>query len=1470
MYSFNLNEEDNKKKRSAGEAALNEAFDGAFAGSGAPLLQPTDVDGAAQPASLGGYGNGSVMDRTLYASPFGNGAERQKSSLPLTAAVPGLAKEGALGSVPFSLAGGSGEEKPKNYMSPKNLMEAGRNKGGVWDYSYRTFFPEQTPQRAAANYAVSPRALDDVATDYFNEDLSKAYDRNLDAARTRANRTFADYATDPVAAMRLTREEANPVKAADETLAQVDMPKLRSMVEPLARRGGFDVDAYIEDYVKPTLRDKMIDDYIEKEKPKSSAEYMLRSGYDRSLVGKMNNIGMGNKPFAQIENEALARYDANGWEDFGANIGSLLIDAPAFAALGSLAGGFVGKATNLATNRLAGKVFANKAAEGMTMPRATAIAERAITSNLKNRIAQSAATSGLTLGSYDFANSIADDVLYNDSVDLGKAFGSFAEGALTGGAVGALGSGLGKVTRGLTGGRRMMASASVLSAESAVFTLSTGFDKIAHDVEIEPIDILHDFGHSMATLGVMKMTHWRPKGVANKLKGDGTLKDELRLTDSEKAELREMNVDPVEFMSRVESALKMPSYGIGSTHEGITQRYLDMMQNRNLSAATKAKLMYIIENKLTSTPPVAFDYDVEKTGNGKWAFTTYDFEGNRVERRLFDDPGRLKSHMLVEKSKLRDNRIAAYERELLQGMDSQNLLRQAGLYAKERSVSIDDISQALYKRAQKVPLSGWEEMLVRDIVERTAYDRNGMTQYLADMRRAVEKKHGLEDGSLLVDIRKPFYSRSNAANLALDEYESLVRDEVNRLKGGTDSRRAAEFRQLGEQSRYAGMTNEEVRAKEVTDYYTAHPDKTVVATNGGMVKPIKINDKEPSPYVWSYNGTKNSAEDLKSYENAARALADRFNFKLEFVSNEREIPMPDEADRYQVQEYNNKLRAMGWVDRDGKITVNLPNIPSVEDIERTVVHECVAHSGLSKLFGNHFRTFLEEVYRKSTGDVRTGIANAKSRYPFVDNYTVIEEYLAHLTEKSVLTPSERSTFTGFKDFVKSALVRLNIYTGRNRRVTESELMELLRQHARYLEQRKSPADYRRKAFGRFDAARQNENTYYDRAAYEQGVREKIADGRYFAGTPAGLYDSKLLDSYELLPEAQKREALRRWNATDGQVMELKSKDRFRMPAGKDENVGSGEIDYTRAAEIEKRGAGTLGELMHNPSFYAAYPELAGLPVKIVDGSYVPLRYDSHGKQLLLDRSFFSNPENSVYLSGALQDVVRDYEGFNKAVSQNVFGINSRLGNKYNEAQKVIEAIGSARRTNSGFDAGHAIDAAFEREYGFTPEEFAKRFPTLDDYMIYRFTGKDIPFSDDADVRRAINGPGVDGPAPAGAAAINTLDDLKRFFNGPLDIIYNKMHQIHNDEPLQFDEIRQRVRNAGLSPDERGYFEREMEEYAKEALQRMRQGGNGKADYGYDEFRRREEEKRRRRSDELEYRKWRDRFRHLDDESDGLN
>ena len=97
-----------------------------------------------------------------------------------------------------------------------------------------------------------------------------------------------------------------------------------------------------------------------------------------------------------------------------------------------------------------------------------------------------------------------------------------------------------------------------------------------------------------------------------------------------------------------------------------------------------------------------------------------------------------------------------------------------------------------------------------------------------------------------------------------------------------------------------------------------------------------------------------------------------------------------------------------------------------------------------------------------------------------------------------------------------------------------------------------------------------------------------------------------------------------------------------------------------------------------------------------------------------------------------------------------------------------------------------------------------------------------------------------------------------------------MQQIHNDSPLQFDEINRRVRNATLSPNERGRFEREMEEYAKDALMRMKYPEKQRNDYGYGEYKMKEDEKKRRRRDELEFQKWRDRFSHLEDELDVLN
>ena len=826
MYSFNFNEEDKNKKNRQSESAY-------FEENGFSMVPGNDVFAGEESVTddKSFYANNGLLGKTAYVSSFIEDAgERPAFSMQRESAanVKPATDKTALPKVTKVTT----EKSVPDYMTGREVLKASYMKDGKWGDMYGYVVPEATPMRGELLYSVSPKAVEDVANEYFKDDLKSVYEKSLDEAQKRANKAYADYSADPFVALRMANGSYDPVKTADEVLKDVDMDKLRQMVEPLARRGGFDVDQYINDYVKPTLRNTMLDNYVEQDKPKSSGEYMLRKAIDGSLLNKAVNIGLGNKDLSLLNSESLARYDANRFENFVAGVGSLMIDSPVFAGIGSSSAALTGKVTSMATSRLASRIFAYKGLGGMSKDYAAKMAERLITGNLRNRILQSAATNGLTLGTYDLSNSIADDVLYNDGVDGGKAVGSFLKGFATGGAVGAVGTRLKKAMGGLTGGKKMLASTGVLSTESAVFTLSTEIEKLARDIEIEPIDIVYDYAEGMGTLGVMKMTHWQPKGAENKLKADGTLKDELRLSAAEQEELRAADIEPVEFMQRIEAGLRLPSLGVGDVRGGVVDNYMRLMQSGDVSAATKAKLMYIIENKLTSTPPVAFDYSVERRMDGRWQLTTYDFNGKKVERHLFDSSSDVQGRLFYYKGILRKNRIAAHEHELLQGVDSQNLLRQAGLYAKEKSVSVDDIAQALYKRAQNVPLAGWEELMVRDIVERATYDESGMVQYLSEMRRAIEKKHGLDDGTLLVKVNEAFYKCTDKENLALDEYEALVREEVNALKRGTDKKRAAEFREKGRVSSFRGMTNDEVKAKEIESYYTAHPNEADAVGSG--------------------------------------------------------------------------------------------------------------------------------------------------------------------------------------------------------------------------------------------------------------------------------------------------------------------------------------------------------------------------------------------------------------------------------------------------------------------------------------------------------------------------------------------------------------------------------------------------------------------------------------------------------------
>lgn len=83
--------------------------------------------------------------------------------------------------------------------------------------------------------------------------------------------------------------------------------------------------------------------------------------------------------------------------------------------------------------------------------------------------------------------------------------------------------------------------------------------------------------------------------------------------------------------------------------------------------------------------------------------------------------------------------------------------------------------------------------------------------------------------------------------------------------------------------------------------------------------------------------------------------------------------------------------------RTGKIVVVAGNHTDIADIEKTVLHEAVAHHGLRQLFGNDFDKFLDTVYAKADIETRRQIAHLSAKHGW-NVRTATEEYLASMAE----------------------------------------------------------------------------------------------------------------------------------------------------------------------------------------------------------------------------------------------------------------------------------------------------------------------------------------------------------------------------------------------------------------------------------------------------------------------------------------
>lgn len=107
----------------------------------------------------------------------------------------------------------------------------------------------------------------------------------------------------------------------------------RERYDKASQQIGCDLASAYMDY---RLQQTMVDRLIDKETPKSTAEYIIRKAAGESLFGLPYTLNRSPLE-AQIAKEAEARYKANGWEWGGAKAASFAIDTVATMGCGSWA-----------------------------------------------------------------------------------------------------------------------------------------------------------------------------------------------------------------------------------------------------------------------------------------------------------------------------------------------------------------------------------------------------------------------------------------------------------------------------------------------------------------------------------------------------------------------------------------------------------------------------------------------------------------------------------------------------------------------------------------------------------------------------------------------------------------------------------------------------------------------------------------------------------------------------------------------------------------------------------------------------------------------------------------------------------------------------------------------------------------------------------------------------------------------------
>lgn len=381
--------------------------------------------------------------------------------------------------------------------------------------------------------------------------------------------------------------------------------------------------------------------------PKGSAEYIMKTGLGNTIVGKIVRKAVQTDYQNWLEDIANQQYQPGFWENVAS--GALTFAGDAWSYW--LPGAAGGKLTKSMVAKAEGKLAGDLMAKGMERKMAERAAKVLIGKSKTAALKSGAAHGAVTFGGQSAISKPIDEIyrtgqfdengkIYNPSVGkviantLGEVAKQTAVGAIMQG--GTIANMVGK-GRGLA--TNILADIGGKVVDSGIMTGQQLLERMAHDPNFKPTgkDAAESFLESMANLTAIGLPGM--VGKYARFKDAREFNKKFDFSDQDIAELKRFGYDGLrdafEKMGIGEYAV------VGENAQRLdgqlTQKYMDMMNDKSVPEVLKAKMMAVVEGKRPSSfSPIVDSIIVQPMDNGgKVYLETLNKDGGVVDRKEY-------------------------------------------------------------------------------------------------------------------------------------------------------------------------------------------------------------------------------------------------------------------------------------------------------------------------------------------------------------------------------------------------------------------------------------------------------------------------------------------------------------------------------------------------------------------------------------------------------------------------------------------------------------------------------------------------------------------------------------------------------------------------------------------------------------------------------------------------------------------